>query len=79
MDLIIAGTNPLAADMVGAFVMGFGPDEISTFLWAWKAGMTPMSIEGIEIRGEKLGDVARPFKKPRVFPWALISQYGPPC
>jgi uncharacterized protein (DUF362 family) len=79
MDLIVAGTNPLATDMVGAFVMGFKPDEISTFLWASKAGMTPTNIEGIEIRGEKLGDVARPFKKPMVVPWALISQYGPPC
>jgi uncharacterized protein (DUF362 family) len=79
MDLIIAGTNPLATDMVGAFVMGFRPDEISTFAWASKAGMTPKSMEGIETRGEKLADVARPFKRPAVFPWASISQYGPPC
>ena len=79
MDLIIAGTNPLATDMVGAFVMGFRPDEISTFAWASKAGMTPTSMEGIEIRGEKLADVVRPFKKPMVVPWASISQYGPPC
>jgi uncharacterized protein (DUF362 family) len=79
MDLIIAGTNPLATDMVGAFVMGFRPDEISTFLWASKAGMTPTSMEGIEIKGEKLADVGRPFKKPMVVPWAFISQYGPPC
>jgi hypothetical protein len=79
MNLIIAGMNPLATDMVGAFAMGFRPDEISTFLWAAKAGMTPTSMEGIEIRGEKLADVERPFKKPMVVPWALISQYGPPC
>lgn len=79
MGIIIAGTNPLATDMVGAFVMGFKPDEISTFIWAWKAGMTPTNIKGIEIRGETLGDVSRPFKKPRVVPWAQISQYGPPC
>ena len=79
MDLIIAGTNPLATDMVAANAMGFQPDEIPTFIWAWKAGMTPTSMEGIEIRGEKLADVGRPFKKPMVVPWALISQYGPPC
>lgn len=79
MNLIIAGTNPLATDVVGASVMGFRPDEISTFAWASKAGMTPTSMEGIEIRGEKLADVVRPFKKPTVFPWASISQWGPPC
>lgn len=79
MDLIIAGTNPLATDMVGAFVMGFRPGEISMFLWASKAGMSPTSMKGIEIRGEKLGDILRPFKKPMVVPWAGISQYGPPC
>lgn len=79
MDLIIAGTNPLATDMVGAFVMGFRPNEISTFAWASKASMTPTSMEGIEVRGEKPADVTRPFKKPTVFPWASISQYGPPC
>lgn len=32
MDVIIAGTNPLAADMVAASVMGFEPGEIPTFV-----------------------------------------------
>ena len=41
MNLIIAGTNPLATDMVAAYTMGFQPEEISTFAWAWKAGMKP--------------------------------------
>jgi len=79
MDLIIAGTNPLATDMVAAITMGFQPDEIPTFVWAWKAGMTPLRLDDIEIRGGKIDDVGRPFKKPMVVPWALISQYGPPC
>ena len=34
MNLIIAGTNALATDMVAANVMGFEPHEIDTFKWA---------------------------------------------
>ena len=81
MDLIIAGTNPLATDMVGAGVMGFRPDEIETFKWAWKAGMRPGSLEEIEIRGLKLQDVKQNFLKPLILPWATLEQlgYGPPC
>ncbi len=79
MGLIIAGTNPLATDMAAAYIMGFQPEEISTFTWAWKAGMTPVSLDGIEIRGEKLSDVRRNFSRPIIYPWAAISSYGPPC
>ena len=79
MDLIIAGTNPLATDMVGAAAMGFQPEEISTFAWAWKAGMAPISIDEIEIRGEKIADVAQSFIRPAVIPWENIHHYGPPC
>jgi uncharacterized protein (DUF362 family) len=79
MDLIIAGTNPLATDMIAAYLMGFHPEEISTFVWAWKAGMTPTSLNEIEIRGTKLDDVRRNFLRPTVYPWDAISNYGPPC
>ena len=79
MNLIIAGTNPLATDMVAANIMGFQPEEISTFVWSWKAGMTPSGLDEIEIRGEKLIDVRQSFLRPTVYPWAAISNYGPPC
>ena len=79
MDLIIAGTNPLATDMAAAYIMGFQPEEISTFFWAWKAGMTPEDLNGIEVRGEKLNDVKQDFSRPTIYPWAAISNYGPPC
>ncbi len=75
MDVIIAGTNPLAADMVAASVMGFEPAEISTFTWANKAGMTPASLDEIEVRGEPLDRVRRPFAKPQVFPWKAIRGF----
>ena len=72
MDVIVAGTNPLATDMVAASLMGFEPREVSTFTWANKAGMKPDSLEGIEIRGEPLDRARRPFAKPQVYAWKAI-------
>lgn len=69
MDLIIAGTNPLATDMAAASVMGFKTSEIPKFEWASKAGMTPMRLDEIEVRGEKLESVRRKFKRPTLFAW----------
>jgi uncharacterized protein (DUF362 family) len=77
MDLIIAGTNPLATDMVAANIMGFETEEVPTFAWAVKSGMKPASIDEIEIRGEKLINVRRNFVKPQVIPWISVNKsYG---
>jgi uncharacterized protein (DUF362 family) len=71
MDVIIAGTNPLAADMVAACIMGFEPEEIPTFTWAHDAGMTPTRLDEIDIRSD--GPVVRQaFAKPDVVPWASV-------
>lgn len=74
MDLIIAGTNPLATDMVSANIMGFEPDEIPTFFWAIKSGMTPATINEIEIRGEAIENVKRKFVKPNIVQWTDINK-----
>ena len=80
MNLIIASKNALAADMVAANIMGFEPIEIDTFKWAWKAGMNPLSINNIQIVGEKVEKVRQQFEKPQVIPYTMISDwYGPPC
>ena len=77
MNVIVAGTNPLATDMVAASLMGFEPREIPTFAWANKAGMKPTSLEEIEIRGEPLERVRRPFVKPQLYAWeAIRSVWG---
>jgi uncharacterized protein (DUF362 family) len=77
MDIIIAGTNPLATDMVAANVMGFEPDEIPTFVWARKTGMQPKSLDEIEIRGEKVSSVRRNFARPQLTSWnAIRSSWG---
>jgi uncharacterized protein (DUF362 family) len=72
MDLIIAGTNPLATDMVAANCMGFKPEEIPTFIWANKAGMNPAGLDGIELRGEHQRNVERKFVKPKIYAWKDI-------
>ncbi len=74
MGVIVAGTNPLATDVVAARIMGFKPEEVPTFAVAQKAGMKPASLEEIEIRGEKLANVERALKKPQIFPWDSISR-----
>jgi uncharacterized protein (DUF362 family) len=72
MDLIIAGTNPLATDMVGANVMGFEPDEVPMFVWANKVGMHPHGMAEIEVRGQALDSVRREFKRPRIVSWRVV-------
>jgi uncharacterized protein (DUF362 family) len=74
-DLIIAGTNPLATDMVAAHIMGFENAEVPTFTIAIESGMRPSSLDEIEIRGEKVGSVQMAFKKPVIVPWAAISSF----
>jgi hypothetical protein len=80
LNLIIAITNALAADMVAASVMGYDSNEIDTFKWAWKAGMKPSTFSKIDIVGEIIEAVRKPFKRPLVVPHTMIKDwYGPPC
>ena len=76
-DLIIAGTNPLATDMVGAKIMGFHKNEVATLAMAIRARMQPSSLEYIDIRGESLDTVQMAFKRPDMVPWGDVkSWYG---
>lgn len=75
MDLIIAGTNPLTTDMIAANIMGFEPIEIPTFVWAIKTGMTPATLNDIEIRGESVEKVRRNFIRPKILLWKNIRDF----
>lgn len=75
MDLIIAGINPLATDMVAAATMGYEPNEVPTFTVAHQAGMRPASLDEIEIRGEKIADVRRKFVRANVVPFHSIKEW----
>jgi uncharacterized protein (DUF362 family) len=74
-DLIIAGTNPLATDMVAAKVMGFHKNEVATLAMALRAGMKPTSLDYVEIRGEPLEGVETAFKRPDMVPWGDIKSF----
>ena len=76
-DLIVAGTNPLATDMVAAKIMGFHKNEVATFAMAIRLGMKPATMDNIEIRGESLEAVQMAFKRPEMVPWEeMNSWYG---
>jgi len=72
MNVIIAGTNALATDMVAASVMGFRMNEIPTFSLASDTGLGPARLNEIEVRGAGIKDVRRNFVKPNVVPWNSI-------
>jgi len=62
MGTVIASTDPLAADTVGAYIMGFDPDDIGYLYYIKMAGMGEGDIDKIEIVGERLEDVRRKFR-----------------
>jgi uncharacterized protein (DUF362 family) len=75
MGLIIAGTSPLATDMVGASLMGFEPEEIPAIVLAHQSGMLPSALDKIEIRGLKIDECKRQFKRPEHYKWSDINQF----
>jgi len=75
MGLIIAGTSPLAADMVGTALMGFEFAEIPVFALAHNYGMSPQSLDDIEIRGLTIEQTKRQFRKPNVTKWTDINKF----
>jgi uncharacterized protein (DUF362 family) len=75
MGLIIAGTSPLATDMVGSTIMGFESEEIPAISLAHKAGMEPGYLSDIEIRGLTIEQTKRNFVKPQVSKWTDINKF----
>jgi uncharacterized protein (DUF362 family) len=73
MGLIIAGTSPLATDMVGASLMGFELNDIPAIVLAHKTGMLPAALDDIEIRGLRIDQCKRKFIKPNIYKWTDAS------
>jgi uncharacterized protein (DUF362 family) len=61
MNLIIAGTDPVATDATACRVMGIDPHEIKHIRRAHEKGLG--NIDDIQVIGEKLETVTRPFKR----------------
>jgi uncharacterized protein (DUF362 family) len=75
MGLIIAGTCPLATDMVGSLLMGFELNEIPAIVLAHKSGMVPAALDDIEIRGLAIDQCKHQFVKPNIYKWANINKF----
>jgi uncharacterized protein (DUF362 family) len=61
MDLIIAGTDPVATDATAARIMGFDPHLVNHISSAHDRGLG--EIDGVEVLGERLEDVTRVFER----------------
>lgn len=57
LGLLLASTDAVALDMVGAKIMGFKDGEIDTTSIVQQRGLGPNSFSQIEILGEKLADL----------------------
>lgn len=60
-DLLVASTDILAADMVGAKILGFEPRDVPHLVHAAKNRNRPHDLSDVEIVGETIADVARQY------------------
>lgn len=64
LGLIIASKDIVAGDAVGSVVMGYeDPLEVKITRIAYERGLGEAKLDNIEIKGEKLNDVKRRFKR----------------
>jgi uncharacterized protein (DUF362 family) len=63
MDTIIAGVDPIATDATACRAMGFDPHSISHIKRAYEKNLG--EIDQIEIVGDGIEAVTKPFKKPK--------------
>lgn len=69
MNLIIAGTDPVAVDSVGAAVMMMPPEDVKHLSLAEKKGLGINNLNQIEILGEPIEKVRRKFRR------AILSRF----
>ncbi len=62
MNLVIAGTDPVAVDAVGAAVMGIPPETVKHLRLAEERGLGICRLERIRILGEPIEKVRRKFR-----------------
>ena len=62
MNLVIAGTDPVAVDAVGAAVMGISPMDIEHLVLAQEKGLGTCDLGQITLVGEPLEKVKRVFR-----------------
>lgn len=62
MNLVIAGTDPVAVDAVGTAIMGMEPENIKHLRLAEKRGLGTCSLDHIQVLGEPVEKVRRKFR-----------------
>jgi uncharacterized protein (DUF362 family) len=80
-NIVVAGRDPVATDLVVARLMGFNPDDFEFAELARQRGMGPGSIDGVEIRGGPVERLISRYKKAGVDyggwgEWADHADYG---
>lgn len=75
MDAVIAGRDPVATEAVSALVSGFSPAEgpIEVVPVAEREGLGTGDLAKIEIRGKRIDEVRRTFKRPPM-PWLNLDK-----
>ncbi len=63
MNLVIAGTDPVAVDAVGAAVMAVPPTEVKHLNLAAQKGLGTCDLDEITILGEPIARVKRKFRR----------------
>ena len=63
MGLVIAGTDPVAVDAVGAAAMGIPPQDVKHLILAEKKGLGTCQLENITVLGEPIEVVKRKFHR----------------
>jgi len=72
LNLIIAGADPAEVDYTGIGIMDFTLDEVKHLKYHVESNK--IDLRGTDVRGEKISDVKRPFRKA-----ALISAVPEDC
>ncbi|MFC1526644.1 DUF362 domain-containing protein [Candidatus Latescibacterota bacterium] len=78
-NLIVAGRDPVATDLVVGQLMGFNPDDFEFAALAAQRGRGPGSIKGVEVVGAPVEALATRYKKAGVDyegGWREQANYG---
>ena len=67
-ETIIGGLNVVATDAVAALAMGVEPREVPAVRLAAAQGFGPIDVEDIEVKGDGIGAVSRPFLRTIINP-----------
>jgi len=68
LDLVIAGTDSVAVDTVGTYLMGFEPNDLGFLQVAQRLGLGSINMRDIQVVGEEVDKVRKSFLPP-VFPF----------